>query len=134
MMKCKRGQGATEYLLMLAAVLVIVAIAVYYVTSVGPSFSITPLTGYPKVSDTDNALVLFAVDKVVPAPLSAADLSVKIVKPDGTDIYSSHTPTTGDITSGTTIRVTCTEAVPRNSEIWFTYKGSTVKFTIAGGV
>lgn len=28
----KRGQGATEYLLMLAAVLVIVAVAVYYVT------------------------------------------------------------------------------------------------------
>ena len=34
---CKKGQGATEYLLMLAAVLVIVAIAVYYVTSTGPS-------------------------------------------------------------------------------------------------
>lgn len=29
----EKGQGATEYLLMLAAVLVIVAIAVYYVTS-----------------------------------------------------------------------------------------------------
>lgn len=29
----RKGQGATEYLLMLAAVLVIVAIAVYYVTS-----------------------------------------------------------------------------------------------------
>ncbi|HID60625.1 MAG TPA: class III signal peptide-containing protein, partial [Hadesarchaea archaeon] len=33
----RKGQGATEYLLMLAAVLVIVAIAVYYVTSAGPS-------------------------------------------------------------------------------------------------
>jgi len=31
----RKGQGATEYLLMLAAVLVIVAIAVYYVTSAG---------------------------------------------------------------------------------------------------
>jgi len=37
----KGGQGATEYLLMLAAVLVIVAIAVYYVTSTGPSAIIT---------------------------------------------------------------------------------------------
>lgn len=37
----RRGQGATEYLLMLAAVLVIVAIAVYYVTSTGPSAIIT---------------------------------------------------------------------------------------------
>ncbi len=36
----KKGQGATEYLLMLAAVLVIVAIAVYYVTTTG---------GYPAV-------------------------------------------------------------------------------------
>lgn len=39
----EKGQGATEYLLMLAAVLVIVAIAVYYVTSTG---------GYPAVSAT----------------------------------------------------------------------------------
>ncbi|MDH5685486.1 MAG: class III signal peptide-containing protein, partial [Hadesarchaea archaeon] len=39
----KKGQGATEYLLMLAAVLVIVAIAVYYVTSTG---------GYPAVAVT----------------------------------------------------------------------------------
>lgn len=37
----KKGQGATEYLLMLAAVLVIVAIAIYYVTSTG---------GYPPIS------------------------------------------------------------------------------------
>jgi hypothetical protein len=36
-----KGQGATEYLLMLAAVLVIVAVAVYYVTRAG---------GYPAVS------------------------------------------------------------------------------------
>ncbi len=37
----EKGQGATEYLLMLAAVLVIVAIAVYYVTSTSPSAIIT---------------------------------------------------------------------------------------------
>jgi len=37
----KRGQGATEYLLMLAAVLVIVAVAIYYVTRAG---------GYPAIS------------------------------------------------------------------------------------
>jgi hypothetical protein len=37
MKMCKKGQGATEYLLMLAAVLVIVAIAVYYVSSAAPS-------------------------------------------------------------------------------------------------
>ena len=47
----KKGQGATEYLLMLAAVLVIVAIAVYYVTTTG---------GYPAVAavpvDYDNSI------------------------------------------------------------------------------
>jgi hypothetical protein len=43
----KKGQGATEYLLMLAAVLVIVAIAIYYVTSTG---------GYPAVAVTASAL------------------------------------------------------------------------------
>jgi len=41
---CEKGQGATEYLLMLAAVLVIVAIAVYYVTTAG--------AGYPAISAT----------------------------------------------------------------------------------
>ncbi len=36
----RKGQGATEYLLMLAAVLVIVAVAVYYVTRPrAPTFS-----------------------------------------------------------------------------------------------
>ena len=40
-MKGCKGQGATEYLLMLAAVLVIVAVAVYYVSTTG---------GYPAVS------------------------------------------------------------------------------------
>ena len=44
MRMCKKGQGATEYLLMLAAVLVIVAIAVYYVTTAG--------AGYPAISAT----------------------------------------------------------------------------------
>ncbi len=48
----EKGQGATEYLLMLAAVLVIVAIAVYYVTTAG--------AGYPAIAATsakvDNAI------------------------------------------------------------------------------
>jgi len=44
MRMCEKGQGATEYLLMLAAVLVIVAIAVYYVTTAG--------AGYPAISAT----------------------------------------------------------------------------------
>jgi len=50
----ERGQGATEYLLMLAAVLVIVAVAIYYVTRAG---------GYPAISmnaaaQGDNQVIL----------------------------------------------------------------------------
>jgi len=44
MRMCKKGQGATEYLLMLAAVLVIVAIAVYYVTTAGAGFPALTVT------------------------------------------------------------------------------------------
>jgi hypothetical protein len=43
----ERGQGATEYLLMLAAVLVIVAVAIYYVTRAG---------GYPAISMNAEAI------------------------------------------------------------------------------
>lgn len=44
MKMCEKGQGATEYLLMLAAVLVIVAIAVYYVTTAGAGFPALTVT------------------------------------------------------------------------------------------
>ncbi len=58
----KKGQGATEYLLMLAAVLVIVAIAVYYVTSTG---------GFPAVSATavkhDNEIRINVLSGSIPA-------------------------------------------------------------------
>ncbi len=59
----KKGQGATEYLLMLAAVLVIVAIAVYYVTSTG---------GYPAVAATavksgDNTIRIDVTTGTIPA-------------------------------------------------------------------
>jgi hypothetical protein len=43
----EKGQGATEYLLMLAAVLVIVAVAIYYVTRAG---------GYPAISMNAEAI------------------------------------------------------------------------------
>lgn len=59
----KKGQGATEYLLMLAAVLVIVAIAVYYVTSTG---------GYPAVAVTavkygDNTIRIDVTTGTIPS-------------------------------------------------------------------
>ena len=65
----KKGQGATEYLLMLAAVLVIVAIAVYYVMMAG---------GYPAVSAVlavhENNLVI----KVETGEIPAGDWAVTL--------------------------------------------------------
>ena len=45
------SQGATEYLLILAAVLVVVAIAVYHVSTGGPSFP--PLSATPANQDNE---------------------------------------------------------------------------------
>jgi len=64
----KKGQGATEYLLMLAAVLVIVAIAVYYVTSTGPSAIITGTA----VKSGDN-INFTPSNTMVPATIAQAD-------------------------------------------------------------
>jgi len=51
-----KGQGATEYLLMLAAVLIIVAVAIYYVTRAG---------GHPAVAmnaeASDNEIIMRVV-------------------------------------------------------------------------
>ncbi len=69
----KKGQGATEYLLMLAAVLVIVAIAVYYVTSTGPS---AVITGTASLKSGDNTVVIFTPSSsMVPTTIAAADYS-----------------------------------------------------------
>ena len=52
-----KGQGATEYLLMLAAVLVIVAVAIYYVTRAGGY----PVIGaYPELSG-ENEIILSSI-------------------------------------------------------------------------
>jgi len=79
----KKGQGATEYLLMLAAVLVIVAIAVYYVTSTG---------GYPAVAVTavksgDNTIKINVETGSIPAEdwqYSVSDNSGTYTWTDGT--------------------------------------------------
>ncbi len=120
----KKGQGATEYLLMLAAVLVVVAAAVYYVTSSTPSFTITPATGYPQTSSSDNSVAMFVANQVTPENLG--DATVRVIKPDGTQIGTN----TVSITSGKTVTVSCSEAIPANSELRITYEGSTKNFTI----
>lgn len=73
----RKGQGATEYLLMLAAVLVIVAAAIYYVTSTG---------GYPAVSATattsDNDLTI----SVETGSIAAGDWEVTIKDNTGSTV------------------------------------------------
>ena len=74
-----KAQGATEYLLMLAAVLVIVAVAVYYVTRAG---------GYPAVSVTaqTDAATQDNIQLVVSTggPIAAGDWQYCITATKGT--------------------------------------------------
>ncbi len=87
----KRGQGATEYLLMLAAVLVIVAIAVYYVTSTGPTAIITGTA----IKNSDN--VNFTPSStMVPTSITSSDWKYAIYR-GATKIY----PTSSDWADGT---------------------------------
>lgn len=83
----RKGQGATEYLLMLAAVLVIVAIAVYYVTSTGPSAIITGTA-----VKSDNNINFTPSSTMTPASIPAADWEYAV--------YRGATPVT-DFTDGT---------------------------------
>ncbi len=86
----RKGQGATEYLLMLAAVLVIVAIAVYYVTSTGPSAIIT---GTASLKSGDNTVVIFTPSTTMtPATIAAADYEWAIY--DGATLKGSGSGTT----------------------------------------
>jgi len=87
----KSGQGATEYLLMLAAVLVIVAIAVYYVTSTGPSAIITGTA----VKNGEN-INFTPSSTMVPTSISASDWKYAVYR-GAQKIY----PTSTDWQDGT---------------------------------
>lgn len=90
----KRGQGATEYLLMLAAVLVIVAIAVYYVTGTGPS---AVITGTATRESGDNTTVVFTPSNtLVPTSIPAADWNWAIYR-GGTEVKAMTTSGGPDI-------------------------------------
>lgn len=94
----KKGQGATEYLLMLAAVLVIVAIAVYYVTSTG---------GYPAVAATavkygDNTIRINVETGSIPAgdwQYSVSTTSGEYTWEDGTEELNAPYVSLGEQTT-----------------------------------
>jgi len=72
----KRGQGATEYLLMLAAVLVVVAVAVTMLTDLAPDFEVT---GQPTVTDYDGDEVTVNLAGLSVAPSDALIEEISIV-------------------------------------------------------
>ncbi|MDI6884110.1 MAG: class III signal peptide-containing protein [Hadesarchaea archaeon] len=98
----KKGQGATEYLLMLAAVLVIVAIAVYYVTSTTPSALITGTAE----NRSDN-IVFTPSSEMTPSSIPAADWEYCVYSSAGTQIApaSGWTAGTGTLARGTPIKL-----------------------------
>jgi uncharacterized protein (UPF0333 family) len=98
-MKCKKGQGATEYLLMLAAVLVIVAIAVYYVTSAGAG----PTLSFTAENKADNVVITFKSGTTPYTP----DWEWAI-KSGSTGLIGSYTSNSTDIAVGTSVTVAAT--------------------------
>jgi hypothetical protein len=100
-----KGQGATEYLLMLAAVLVIVAVAIYYVTRTAGAPTITANLAW---GTSDNSVKLNVVS--ASATIPAADWQYKIWK-TGDSQPTSWTAGAGDIASGNQISLK-TSATP----------------------
>jgi len=92
-----RGQGATEYLLMLAAVLVIVAVAIYYVTRTAGAPTVTANLTW---GSTDNSVKLNVVS--TSATIPAADWQYKIWK-EGDSTPGSWTAGVADIAAGAQI-------------------------------
>lgn len=121
MKMCKKGQGATEYLLMLAAVLVIVAIAVYYITTAAPAVTIT---GSAEIKSGDNTVVLFTPTTMtgVPENIPAADWSWKVFR--GADIIGEGAGPT-NLVKNVTVELDCGDSVVQRDDIvrlW--YKGA----------
>jgi len=74
-----RSQGATEYLLILAAVLVVVAIVIIYVMRAAPTALITGTASL----GTDN-VTFNPGSATTPSPIPAADWRYVVLRPDGT--------------------------------------------------
>ncbi len=116
-----KGQGATEYLLILAAVLVVVAVAVYYVTRAGPSVTIT---GTARVKADDNTKVIFKPTKMIPDKTIASGAWEWAVYREATKIGGG----TGavDLTEGLEVELDCGAEVRANDVVKIKYKGTWV--------
>lgn len=115
----KKGQGATEYLLMLAAVLVIVAIAVYYVTSATPSALVTGTA-----ENSSNDIVFTPSSEMTPSTIPTADWEYAVYTSAGVEVTAF---TAGTTTLERGIPVTLSAAGGDGGDTFkVRYKGSTV--------
>jgi len=119
----KRGQGATEYLLMLAAVLVIVAVAVFYIMRAGPTATIT---GSATIKSGDNTVVVFTPTSMVGTPktVPAADWAWKVYR--GAELLGEGTPTV-DLAKNVSVELDCgTNEVAIGDVVKLWYKGTSI--------
>jgi len=79
-----KAQGATEYLLMLAAVLVIVAVAVYYVTRAG-GYPAVALTAQTDTATSDNIQLVVSTG----GPVAAGDWQYRLTQTKGTGTWET---------------------------------------------
>ncbi|MEM3723543.1 MAG: class III signal peptide-containing protein [Candidatus Hadarchaeales archaeon] len=114
----KKGQGATEYLLMLAAVLVIVAIAVYYITTAAPSATIT---GSATISGSN---VIFTPTSMVGCPenIPAADWEYAVYR--GATAIQNRTAGPGNLVKNIPISLSCSQTPQIGDVVKLWYKGS----------
>jgi hypothetical protein len=119
----KRGQGAVEYLLILAAVLVVVAVAVYYVIGVGKG---------PTIAGTatlDNDTLYFTPEEGLSPDPYTSDWEWSVWS-NGTSVISWATSST-DLTVGNTITVSATAgAASVGDELRIKAEGKSYNFTI----
>ena len=114
----KRGQGATEYLLMLAAVLVIVAVAIYYITRAAPTALITGTASLGTNNVTFNP-----GSATTPSPIPAADWRYVVLNENKAQKYpaTGWGPGVDVLRIGTPITMTA-EGVVRNDYLRIQYK------------
>ncbi len=90
----KKGQGATEYLLMLAAVLVIVAVAIYYIMGTSPSGIVTGQA----TLDSSNDVVFTPSNTMTPATIVTTDYEWAVY--DGATLKGSDSTPSDNLTAG----------------------------------
>jgi len=113
----RKAQGAIEYLLMLAAVLVIVAVAIYYVTGATPSATIT---GSAELESGDNTTVIFTPGSTMtPKTIDSADWEWAVYH-GGSSIGSGSGENT--LERGIPVSLSCDSAAQSGDEVKIKYK------------